>query len=316
MPSKLTPQGASVPVSWKVILFDGSTYFPQGPETTTAHVSWVNSVTFGENLKGWRQLLRNGENATTSLDGVLGAVRYKSGRMQWSSPVGVERQALLSGGCGLSASLPSDPGSLNVSSADTEALGKFASKLVDVRSAVQGGVVLGELGQTLRMIRHPAQGLRRLVTDWHTEARLIRQGRTVGSLASRMRRVAQNLGDAWLEHAFGWKPLLSDIDGACKALAESNVGRPLLTKRITAKVTTNLSVADTTAIYGGGLAFWRARQRTTGTVMVIYRGAVRLEAPTSSRISICAARRCRSKRFCRTARIRSSATSTTSTSTG
>lgn len=279
MPSKSTPQGASIPVSWKEILFDGSTYYPQGGvETTTAHATWVNSVTLGENLKGWRQLLRDGENATTSLTGVLSSVRYQSGRIEWRSPIGVVRQSVLGGGCGLSVSLPSDPNSLNLSSSDSEALGKFVSKVVSARAALQGGVFIGELGQTLRMIRNPAQGLRRLVTDWQTEARLIRQGHRVGSLASRMRRVAQNLGDAWLEHAFGWKPLLNDIDGGCKALAESYVGRPLSTRRITASAETKSSVTDTSAIYGGGLAFWRVRERLTGTTMVIYRGALRIEA--------------------------------------
>lgn len=280
MPSKSSPNSASGRWTWVVTLNDGSLYYPIGQSGQSKQSNWIDSVTFGDNLKGWRELLRNGESATTSMTGRLSRVRIQSGLISYAQNFGIERKALLGGAIGtFSVAPPGNPDVLSETDANSQALGTFAQKIVNARSAVQGGVVVGELMQTLRMIRHPAQGLRRLITDWHTEAQLIRAGHKVGSLASRMRRVAQNLGDAWLEHAFGWKPLLSDIDGACKALAESHVGSSLLTRRITAHAEVRVSASiPGDSINGSGIALWRESERTIGTTMVIYRGAVRLEA--------------------------------------
>jgi hypothetical protein len=214
------------------------------------------------------------------MTGRLSTVRVENGQMLFTSNFGVVRKTLHGGKIGtFGVAPPGNPDALNETDTNAQALGRFAVKVVNARSAVQGGVVVGELAQTIRMIRHPAQGLRRLVTDWHNEARLIRAGHHVGSLASRMRRVAQNLGDAWLEHAFGCKPLLSDIAGACNALAETTVGSTLLTRRVTASAETRVSATEQDfGTHIEGNSAWREVQRTTGTVQVIYRGAVRLEA--------------------------------------
>lgn len=279
MPSKFSPGFASGSKSWDVTLNDGSHYYPYGQSSIGVQSNWTNSVTFGDNLKGWRTLLRNGENATTSMTGRLSTVRIQNGLLSFSQSFGIERKALLGGTVGtFSVAPPGNPDSLPEAETDNQALGKFAAKIVSVRSAVQGGVLIGELGQTLRMIRNPAQGLRRLVTDWHDYARTIRGARRVGSLASHMRQVARNLGDAWLEYAFGWKPLISDIDSSCQALAETFVGSSLETRRVTASSSTRVSVTDSSSIQGAGIANWKEDQRLVGTVMVIYRGAVRLEA--------------------------------------
>jgi hypothetical protein len=238
---------------------------------------WTDSVTFGNNLKGWRQLLRDGENATTSMSGRLSTVRIQNGQLTFASSA--VRKSLMGGLVGnLSVDPPGNPDALSETEANTQALGRFAEKITMARAAIQGGVFLGELGQTLRMIRNPAQGLRRLVTDWHTEASLIRAGHKVGSLASRMRRVAQNLGDAWLEHAFGWKPLISDIDAGCKALEQTYVGRSLSVRRITAHGEAKVSGSESSFIQLIGISSWKESTRTVGSCQVIYRGAVRVEA--------------------------------------
>jgi hypothetical protein len=189
---------------------------------------------------------------------------------------------------GVNPSIPSgDPASLDISKANNSALGKFNRRIIEVNTAFKGGIFLGELAQTLRTIKNPAIGLRRTVDDWYTTASGIRrrssQYRTVGGLRrlpvrELLRRTRQNLADAWLEAQFGWRPLLSDIDDGCKALAILNTGQSLHTGRITAR-----GVADgNSSIYeepqGSSIAQWISSLSVASHVEVIYRGAVRLEA--------------------------------------
>lgn len=278
MPSKASPGACATFRSWKVILNDGSTYLPMGTETQAVKSNWTNTATFGENLKGWRQLLRDGQSATTSLSGSKATVRVQTGKLEFTSNFGVERRASLGGIIGnLSVQPPASPAALNETKANAEALGRFATKVVSARSAIQGGVVVGELGQTLRMIKNPARGLRRLVDDWLGVARRLRSARRIGSLAAHRRAVAQNLADSWLEYAFGWKPLLNDVRDGCKALDSYHAGQPLAVKRVTSTAKTSEFVSEASSIQGAGLASWKETSRTMSHVLVIYRGAVRVK---------------------------------------
>jgi hypothetical protein len=247
-----------------------------GQPTVKVQSNWTNTVTFGENLKDWRELLRNGENATTTMQGRLSKVRIENGSLFFQLPGGYK---IFMGGVvgNFTVAPPGNPDALGETESNAQALGRFATKIVNAHSAVQGGVIVGELRETLSMIRNPARGLRRLVTDWHDIARSIRATRRIGSLARHISQVTEHLADAWLETVFGWKPLLADIDSSCKALAEYTVGSTLDTRRITAKAETRVSGSDTSSIQLSGNAIWQETFRTIGTVQVVYRGAVRLE---------------------------------------
>lgn len=186
----------------------------------------------------------------------------------------------MDGVCGHSVAPPAgNPSNISDAKANAEALGKFAQRILQARTALQGGVVVGELMQTLQMLKNPAQGLRRLVDDWGYAARRIRSTRRVTSLPFHTRTVAQNLADAWLEYSFGWKPLLHDIRDGCRALNTQYAGRPLHVRRITGKATTNgEGYDDNSTINQNSLMIWRGRVRSVGSCTVIYRGAVRVEA--------------------------------------
>jgi hypothetical protein len=280
MPSKAYLKSATGHRSWKVTLNTGASYYPLGVESQSAKSNtWTNSVTYGDNVPGYRQLIRDGENATTALSGQRSRVRVENGTLSFSATAGVERKALLGGFCGnMSLDPPGTPSGLNEAKADTEALGRFAVRVVNARSSIQGGVFVGELGQTLRMIKSPAQGLRRLVDDWRGTAIRLRRARNFLPLNVRKRTVAQDLADSWLEYAFGWKPLINDIKSGCEALDKLAVGRSGGTIRCTGTASTTVSVSDSSSIHGSGIALWTESLRTVGTTMVIYRGAVRVEA--------------------------------------
>lgn len=279
MVSKARPGSASA--SWRA-----HHYYSNGVEITdsTSHgfFTWVDSVTHGENLPGWRELLRNGSDATTSLSGTKTELRITPGFFRFSYPEwgpGISRLIDEIGTQGVSILVPTgSPSDEDLTRADALALGKFARKVVDAQTAVKGGVVLGELAQTLRMIKNPAQGLRRLVDDWGEAARAIRSARRLSALKKHIASTAANLADAWLEYSFGWKPLLSDIDDGCKALAQYNTGQSIVTKRIHAMETVDGTPVEDRNLTGESFAVWQRWVLTRGRSTVIYRGAVRVTA--------------------------------------
>jgi hypothetical protein len=87
---------------------------------------------------------------------------------------------------------------------------KFISEARQAYTALQGGVVLGEIGETLRMIRHPAKAFRTGIDSYFADLKRHRK----------MWKNGKNkfLADTWLEYSFGWTPLLNDIRAASQAL--------------------------------------------------------------------------------------------------
>lgn len=254
-----------------------STEFGPGPSTVT----WTDSVTYGDNIPDWQQKLRNGENATTTMNGSRKECRVKSGamvfRLKTPNP---PHYITVRGHMKLYHGIPGgNPSTIGTANADNLALAKFAQKLNLINTAIQGGVVIGELRQTLQTVRNPALGLRRLVDDGLLNLRSIRAARRLGTLRAHTKMITQHLADAWLELQFGWKPLLSDIRSGLQALDHYNAGQRASVRRITA---TEQTVQVTLDQLGTGtassFASWRTRQTETHNCQVVYRGAVRVEA--------------------------------------
>lgn len=288
MPGRSSP--ASALTEYKVMAkYEDETSTTLQPNTISSE-KWVNSVTFGENIPGWRENLRNGLSATTSMTGSNRTVQVTNGLMTFlKAKVGLPDRlyvAYLSGAHGCQPTSPTgDPATMDYAKANALALGKFGRRIVEVNTSFQGGVFLGELAQTIRTIKNPAQGLRKLVDDWRSSAQRIRRlsSRQIpGSLVNRaglLRRTTANLADAWLETQYGWRPLLNDVDNGCRALADYNAGQSLKTKRISSRSTVDGPTADIgTDGYANSFAIWRVQKVTTSHQTVIYRGAMRVEA--------------------------------------
>lgn len=248
---------------------------------------WTDTVTFGDNIPGWRDLLRSGQSATTSMVGSRIKFRYTPGHGKWVNPKGGHPNAIYSveqiGAHGINMSVAlGNPGLISTAKADAEALGRFNRRVREKLTAFQGGVFLGELRQTLQTIRNPARGLRNAADDFLSVARRIRKGGLSGATARNasalLNRTTQNLADAWLEVQFGWKPLLHDIDDGCKALAILNTGQSLSTGRCTASFESEENPTETSAVNAESISAWQVRTVTVDRCLVIYRGALRAEA--------------------------------------
>jgi hypothetical protein len=88
------------------------------------------------------------------------------------------------------------------------------STVYQAHHQLQGGVVLGELGKTAKMLGSTAKNLKKGVIDYVAKAVGIRRGK--GSNSSKRRAIA----NTYLEATFGWQPLIHD----CKDLAKT-IGR-------------------------------------------------------------------------------------------
>lgn len=98
----------------------------------------------------------------------------------------------------------------------------------DLSRHFEGLVALGELRETIRMLKNPAMALRKGVSTYLSSARNIRQSianTTRLSLPKRRSEYAKAVSGTWLEYHFGWKPLLADIQGIFQTVKD-RVGEP------------------------------------------------------------------------------------------
>lgn len=92
------------------------------------------------------------------------------------------------------------------------ALGNFLTSASNALAPLKGGVILGELRETLRMIKNPASALRDSISSYLKEAtRLRRTSRMSG------RRLSKVLSNTYLEYVYGWRPLCQDIKSGADA---------------------------------------------------------------------------------------------------
>jgi hypothetical protein len=121
-------------------------------------------------------------------------------------------------------------------SQDAEALNKVYQKIRDEYQQFQGLTFLGELRETIHMIRHPADGLLKATSKYLDTLNIQRRkvsksvrpkrSSTPQDLIRRRRQaVKDGMANSWLELQFGWKPLIQDVQGLAETAARAIVGR-------------------------------------------------------------------------------------------
>lgn len=170
----------------------------------------------GSNNPKWRNQVAKHVNAGTHFERVLEDVQcnYVDAWVEWGNGNPKYNREEYYGGPGATPLLPVSGGA---SSDVLNSLSKQASiaLILKARAAqqeLQALVSLGEMGQTLRMLRNPAKALFSSILDYSNRAR--RRARKVKRPKDK-NKVISNL---YLEAMYGWLPLASDIEGAYKAL--------------------------------------------------------------------------------------------------
>lgn len=209
--------------------FNAQTFWSSGDTA-----SREETVTKGESPYNWRQRIARGEYAGSELSGsryrVVEQSNTVSDAQYFPAPTSPTSQL------GTFTVYPvidylfpgtSSVSGLPLTEARDAAKADFLKYLIQYQRQLAGGVALGELRETLRMIKNPAAALRKRVDSWHRKAMKLRAQRARALRSNRdrgrvKREVLRDLGNSWLENAFGWQPLLNDIDDGARALARLN----------------------------------------------------------------------------------------------
>jgi hypothetical protein len=183
----------------------------------TDRSTWQSWSKNGKSKPDWRKRIARGYDASTDFSGTKVTDTVTMGSTEFTAEfnsgggVWVPRYSYSWG-----QPLTVDTTLLSLPSASTTVLNKakarFAQDLRNASSSIQGGVVLGELGETLRMIKRPFKTMYDDVPKYLAD--LNRRTRRT----SNRKQLRKIVADTWLERAFGWLPLMSDIRGGIDAL--------------------------------------------------------------------------------------------------
>lgn len=178
-------------------------------------------------VPSYRRKIATGDNATSNLVGVKRKLEIHPGHFALSySPYGIDPIYYWSQARGdLCYSYVEPEGFMDGTDATNQAKMKFHNKCLAVLGSLEGQVFLGELAETLHMIKNPARALRSSFDDYF---QLLR-GRRKGTKAQRLRVVSES----WLEFNFGVRPLINDIENGWSAL-ERFASRPIRFKPVKA----------------------------------------------------------------------------------
>jgi len=230
----------------------------------------------------YKQQIAAMDNATTTMSGVYTIVDSQPGWAQlgcrWDPINGYNSQqfCVMDWKGHLAAfnhgSTLTDP--LYSGNAEPKARLKVYKEIRDIQTQVSGLTFLGELRESIRMIRRPLARLQETIKDWEATVKKLKRYRP--------RDWTHQLSSAWLEKSFGWDPLLNDIDGAFDAY-DLSVFRPTRVRfrcvGVDGKLDNTLSATTLGSATSVENNLWvnNFRKRYDRHVYV-YRGAVKTQA--------------------------------------
>jgi len=201
--------------------------FGEGPgspynNSVSGSFSQANSLV-GSYLPNYRDIIRNGGDATTSLSGIKYTVDGSS-YFSWTktgiyAPGTPFAKGVHYAYDGRSPDAWQNPSNDVSSSLKTEirnrAIRKFLDSAKSARSAFEAGQDLGEIKQTIESLLHPMNSLKQLTLKYFSQLTKAK-GRYKKAPA-----LHKALSDSYLEYRFGWRPLALDIADAYAGLTNS-----------------------------------------------------------------------------------------------
>jgi hypothetical protein len=176
-------------------------------------------VTYGDNVKDWREKIALGQSATSTLVGtstmsirsVGGTVNgYSNGsftdKLRWQYTGDLFAQSV-------SATVPVASNTMDTV-AESRAASRFLSKYTAAKNTWRGGNFVAEIRETYHSLRHPVKAFYHRTWDF---AGVVKR---IGAVYQKDKQYAKHLGNAWLAYAFGVKPLIADINDATQAANE------------------------------------------------------------------------------------------------
>lgn len=196
-------------------------YNGPGPVETIQLPIVLNSHRVGDDQPHFRQTIESGGNATNAMVAQRERISFRRGYVNvvGTSPnnAGTFASSSLTG---VQPEMAQQYVTSSVmSNAQNKALIRILKKIREEQGRFSGPTFLGELRDAIRMIRHPAKTLGDSANKWAEN--MAREAKNAGSAKHKVKRFKQVLSESWLENAFGWQPLMSDIGN----IAESSLER-------------------------------------------------------------------------------------------
>lgn len=247
--------------------------------TNSVSHSISNSVNNSAQNPNWRDDIRKGNCATTFLTGV------KESLIRTPCSFSVQsHHGDFCRGNDVDDQLPwrcNDPSSLSVSLADSRARTKLIAKANEYQRPFTGGVALGELRETLRMIKRPGASLFKSISK-HIDS-ISRKTRRLKPGSNPYRKAVSG---SWLEANFGWAPLFSDIEDGAKALSRlannASKRRKIVIANGKSEDISDVALSSDTK-YGSIDVGCRYAYRQTNTVEVRYRAMLQWDSSLYSK---------------------------------
>jgi hypothetical protein len=246
---------------------------------------------------GWRKRIIEGRNATTNLSGSKDSLDYRPGyawRALYDASVafpplyGLSQYEVVGCLCN-DPGLPSGVDAATSSIVDNEAKARFIQAAVQAQNKCQGMVILGELGETLHQLRHPAEALRKGLNLYVKNVRRnLRKAATRGSSVGGRKIARRVMRETWLEWSFGAAPLAADVKSAAEALAAL---QDRAAEQSVSGFSKRIQVAQFAASRGGALVntnilSWDYTQRQEAEYSKKYYGKVWIESsPEGKRLA-------------------------------
>lgn len=231
----------------------------------------------GVSMPDWKTRIRQGRNATTNYDADFSqhssspAVQLLHGNNR-TDGASSGNEYITRTGSHITAPPPL-PNLQDLTLATNIASTRFYKDLENVLTLFAGGTFLGELRETLHMIRRPGQALRKGVGSYLEALKKGRRG-------SRLQR-ERFLRSTWLEYSFGWSPFLSDLREAADYLEKRQ--DQLVQELIPVfgmGESKGVTFGFNNYVTGGGNLY--CPYRTTWTSIQVYAGAVSSRASNTT----------------------------------
>lgn len=235
-----------------------------------SNLSWTNTRQ-GSSCLNYQWKIANNIDATTSFIGQRHEFILLPGRATltgWNPFVQREAYDLYTGSVFTDVDYSVQWSLPMYAEADNLARTKFFKDVRSAQMKLSGLTVLGELREAIHMVRHPADALRRGLSDYLSVLSK-RKARNPGR-----RQRHKILQDTWLEFSFGWKPLIQDCKGAMlayKAVIDNEEWIPISSTGI---VTKDLGTTGPQNLDQGRVSFWY-EARSSQKCMVRYKTKVR-----------------------------------------
>lgn len=196
----------------------------------------------------WKSLIQQGKNATTNRDVEIFDItedqRFNLEFVGTNTPTGTLGNAIMSGlplHFGVGVSPDQVHVDFNKSNADALASTQIYQRIREASVSLSGGVILGELAETLRMLKSPFESLRNGHRTYlaNVEYKALKANVRGINQKSKTRVLNDIVANTWLEAQFGWKPFINDIKDIILTVQEME--RRAVTTQVSSKYVSEYS---------------------------------------------------------------------------